>query len=132
MSFLLDHDTCAAYLRNRQAVINRCVQHRGNLHVCALTIMTVELWLSRYTTPSKLHNLYGALMRDVAIVSVDDTIAHQAARLGTRLRSTRPRIPTVPLVVAATAQLRNGTLVTHSPQTYAGIPNLTLADWFVP
>jgi hypothetical protein len=40
--------------------------------------------------------------------------------------------PPVPLVVAATAQLRNWTLVTHSPQTYAGIPNLTLADWFVP
>jgi predicted nucleic acid-binding protein len=63
---------------------------------------------------------------------VDDAIAHRAAGIGPRLRLQGRRLSLANLLVAATAVERGLTLVTHSAQTFAGIPGLVLEDWTVP
>jgi tRNA(fMet)-specific endonuclease VapC len=74
---------------------------------------------------------FRSFLQDVAVVSVDDPIAHQAAMLGARLRRQGQRLNTVNLVSAATALVRGFTLVTHS-QVFAPVPGLSVPDWLVP
>jgi tRNA(fMet)-specific endonuclease VapC len=113
-------------------VANRLIQHRGNLHISAVTVMNLEMWLLRPGTPGRFLKPYGALMQQITVVSVDDPIAHQAARVGARLRTQGQRVNALDLLVVATALVRGWVLVTHQGRFFANVPGLTTADWSVP
>jgi tRNA(fMet)-specific endonuclease VapC len=132
VTFLLHRDTCAAYLQQVRRVVNRCVQQRGNLYVSPVTATDLEMWLVRAVTPSQYLFRYRIFLQDVAILTVDDAIAHRASGIGSRLRLQGRNPGLAALLVAATALERGLTLVTHSAQTFAGIPGLVLEDWTVP
>jgi tRNA(fMet)-specific endonuclease VapC len=132
MSFLLHRDACIAMLRRVRRVVNRATRHRGNLHVSALTILGLELWLVRPQTPSRYLPLYGPLLTDLRILAVTDAVAHRAAGLGSRLRLQGQRLSNTNLLIAATALVHGLTLVTHSTQVYANIPGLPVEDWTQP
>ena len=132
MSFLLNRDTCAAFLRGRQVVTARFPQHRGNLHASALTILSLEMWLLRHSTPGRLLNAYQAGLQQVRVVNLDDAVAHQGARLSVQLRRQGRQMSTTNLILAATALVHGLTLVTHATGTFNFVPGLSLADWLVP
>ena len=95
-------------------------------------VVGLELWVVRAQTPSRYMQVYIALSQQLKVVSVDEAIAHRAAGTASRLRVQGRRIDTVDLLVAATALVHGLTLVTHSPQIYAHVPGLTMADWLIP
>jgi predicted nucleic acid-binding protein len=132
MSYLFNRDTCAAWLRANRHLAPRLQQHQGQLHVPALTIFELEVWLSRATTPSALLYRYGLFLRDVQVVSLDDAIAHRAAQLNGAMRRLKAPLTTANLFVAATALERGLTLVTHRTQAFANVPGLSQVDWLVP
>jgi predicted nucleic acid-binding protein len=132
MSFLLHLDACVAYLRRRRWVVHHASQHRRQLHVAAVTITELELWLVRATTPSRYLFRYQALLQDLIVLPVDDAIAHRAAAIGSRLRSQRRTVPIPALLVAGTAVVHGFTLVTRQGTTFAGIPGLSVVDWCIP
>jgi tRNA(fMet)-specific endonuclease VapC len=132
MSYLLHQDTCSACMRHVRRVNNRFVQHGSGLHVSAVTVMGLELWVLRPRTPVRYLQTYGALMRQVVVLVVDEPIAHRAAVIGSRFALQGRRMPTVALLIAATALVHGLTLVTHTAQLFANIPGLTVVDWTVP
>src|SRR5437879_2609159 len=132
MSFLLHRDTCMAWVRRRGPVGNRVVQHRADLRMSALTVLGLELWLLDKRTPSRHLQGYAALMQQVALVNVDEALAHRAAVLGSGLRAQQRRMGSVDLVIAATALVHGLTLVTHATHLFAAIPGLAVVDWSVP
>ena len=132
MSFLLDQDIYAAALRGNPLVTSRWTQNLGRLHVSAVTVTMLEMWLVRSRTPSRYLQAYGTLMSQAKVLSVDDAVARRAARVGSRLRSQGQPLPLVALLIAGTALEHNLTLVTHHTQLFAPVPGLPLADWLVP
>jgi tRNA(fMet)-specific endonuclease VapC len=132
MSFLLHRDTCAAFLRQVRRVVNRMTQHGGQLHVSALTIMGLELWLVRHQTPAKYLQGYRAFTQSITVLGVDEAIAHRAAGVGSRLRLQGQRVTDLNLLIAGTALTQGLTLVTHATQVFAAIPGLQVVDWTRP
>ena len=47
MSFLLDTDTCSAYLKNDPAVVGRVMLHYGGLNVSVITVGELLTWALR-------------------------------------------------------------------------------------
>jgi hypothetical protein len=50
MSFLLDTDTCSAYLKNDQRVVNKVMLHFGGLHVSVVNSGVIDLGAARQST----------------------------------------------------------------------------------
>lgn len=132
MNYLLHRDICAAFLRGNQLVGGRILQNRGTLHISAITVLDLVVWLLRPGTPGSYLQPYGALLQQVKVVDVTDGIAHRAATLTNRLRSQGVRLAMTASLVAATALATGMTLVTHSIQRFAQIPGIVLVDWLVP
>ena len=51
MSFLLDTDTCSAYLKGHNAVANRFIQYGGRLHVSSVRMAELYTWALRASAP---------------------------------------------------------------------------------
>jgi tRNA(fMet)-specific endonuclease VapC len=132
MSWILHRDTCAAVIRGNTRVSARFAQELGRLHVSAVTIAVVEMWLLRARTPTRYLHSYTALFQQVKIVPVDDPVARRTASIATAARGQRLRATLVDFLVAATAIVHGFTLVTHDTPYFANIPGLTVVDWLVP
>lgn len=132
MSWLLHRDTCAGLIRGSARVGARLTQHLGQVHVSAVTIAVLELWLLRSRIPARYLQGYQALFQQVTVVPVDDPVAHRAASIGLTGRAQRPPLTLVHMLVAATAVIHGFTLVTRDTQLFANVPGLTVVDWFIP
>lgn len=53
------------------------------------------------------------LLTDLQLLDVSETVAGEAARMGSKLMRTGMRVDILDLVIAATAKLQNATLVTR-------------------
>jgi predicted nucleic acid-binding protein len=132
MSWLLHRDTCAAVIRGGPRVSARFAQHLGQLHVSAVTVVVLEMWLARARTPARYLHSYGAIFQQLTVVPCDDAVARRAASIGSTRGAQRPRMTLVDLLVAATAVTHGFTLVTGDLAHFANIQRLTVDDWFVP
>jgi tRNA(fMet)-specific endonuclease VapC len=132
MSFLLHRDTCMAWVRRVALVRNRFPQHQGQLHVSAVTLMGLVLWLLHRSTPLRYQQGYMSLLQQVKILNLDQAAAERAGFLGTGLSLQNPRLTPVDLMVVGTAVEQGLTLVTHDVQHYAHVPGLALVDWLIP
>jgi tRNA(fMet)-specific endonuclease VapC len=132
MSFLLDRETCSAWVRKNRFVYQRFFQNLGNVHLSAMTVLGLELWLLRKRTPSRYLQVYGALMQQLKVVEVDESIAHRAAIIGSDPSTQGRPLDITDLLVAATALVRGLTLVTHQGQRFANVAGLNTVDWMVP
>jgi predicted nucleic acid-binding protein len=132
MSFLLHRDACVGWVRGRRALAKHVQQNRGKLHISALTILPLEYWVMRSTTPYSRVTGYLNLCQEVKQFPVDEAVAHEAAKLGGHFRRQNQRRNTLVLITAATALVHGLTLVTHDTQVFANVAGLTLADWFIP
>jgi len=132
MSYLVHHDTLVAAVRGNQAVINRMRQHQGSLHLSVCTLTGVETWLLHPRTSFRFTQTYFSLLQQLTLLDLDESMAIRAASIGSRLAIGGQPITTVNLFVAATALVRNLTLVTSRTQTFSRVPGLTLVDWRIP
>ncbi|MCI0459768.1 MAG: type II toxin-antitoxin system VapC family toxin [Gemmataceae bacterium] len=132
MSFLVEADTCMACIRQVPLVVNRFAQYRGDISISVLSITGLELWLLRPRTPSRYLQPYHALLQQLTVLEVDEEAAHRAASVGGWLAVRGHHVGTVDLLIAATALVRNLTLVTHDVRPFASIPGLTMIDWLTP
>jgi tRNA(fMet)-specific endonuclease VapC len=132
MSFLLHRDTCAAFVRNVRLVTGRFLHHHGDLHISAVTVMELEVWLSGWKTPIRFQQVYWAMRQQVRVLDMNEVVAQRAAQVGAKLYGQGQRPSSVNLLIAATALHHGLTLVTHNQQRFAAIPGLTVIDWQVP
>jgi tRNA(fMet)-specific endonuclease VapC len=75
MSFLIDTDTCSAYLKGNPVVFNRFLQYTGRLHVSVVTMGELDDWALRaHASPKRLLSIDG-LLKEAAVLNVDLAIA---------------------------------------------------------
>lgn len=132
MSFLLNRDTCIAWILQNKRVQARFLQYPNDLRIATPTIMGLALWLLRPKSLIRYQVGYGAMMQCAQVLNLDRNIAEKAAILATS--STRPGLRLAPIdwMVVATALETGLTLVTHDMQRYNHVSGLMLVDWMAP
>jgi tRNA(fMet)-specific endonuclease VapC len=132
LSFLLDTDTCSAYVKGNPLVFNRFVQYGGGLAISTITLGELFTWALRAKAPPQRLQDVQDLLKLVAVHDVTSTVARKFGELRAALFDTGTPVPEMDLFNAAVALNHNLTMITHNTPDYAPIPGLTLADWLVP
>jgi len=132
MSFLLDTDTCSAYLKNNRTVQNRFLQYGGRLHVSVITVGELFSGVLSVRASSRLLPGLLAMLKDMSILDANYDVAYTFGVIRAPLIDRGVSAPGMDLMIAATALVHNLTLVTHNTQDFAHVPGLSLVDWLVP
>jgi predicted nucleic acid-binding protein len=133
LSFLVDTDTCSAYVKANPVVFNRFLQYGGGLHISAITLGELLTWALRANAPpSRLQDVQD-LLKLVLVLDITADVGRKFGELRAALLDAGTPAPEMDLLNAATALVHNLTMVTHNTQDYANIPGLTrIVDWLVP
>lgn len=131
MSFLVDTDTCSAYLKGNARVTSRFLQYTGGLHISTVTLGELFTWALRAKAPTQRLTDLTDLVKDVIILEVSADVARKFGEVRAALLDSGKPAPKMDLLNAATALVHNLTLVTHNTADYANVPVLRLDDWLV-
>jgi tRNA(fMet)-specific endonuclease VapC len=132
VSFLLDTDTCSAYLKGSNTLANRFIQYGGRLHLSAASLGELYTWAFRVrASPSRMQRLLDMLPL-VSLLVVDAQVARKFGELDAYLLDRGLAASEIDLQNAATAQVHDLTLVTHNVRDFANIPDLHVLDWLAP
>ncbi len=71
MSFLLDTDTCSAYLKGDARLWQRFMQYGGRLYASTITVAELYAWVLRSKSPPRRRQALEDMLRDVTILNVD-------------------------------------------------------------
>lgn len=129
MSFLLDTDTCSAYLRGDPRLWQRFLQYDGQLHISAMSAAELFTWARRRKSPKKRLPALYALFDVVTLIEIDRIAAEQFGLIRAAQLDQGRTVSAPDLLNAAVALVHQFTMVTHNRADYADIPGLTLADW---
>ena len=132
MTHLLDTNICSAHMRHPAGLAHRFFQHAGNIAIS--TVVLAELYSGAYKHPNppKLLALIGELLREVAVFDFDLACAEEFGKLHGDLLRTGIVVSFADLMIAATAQVHDLTLVTHNTSDFQPIPRLRIEDWLAP
>ncbi len=75
MSFLLDTDTCSAYLKGNRIVQNRFLQYGGQLHVSVITVGELLSGVLSIRASSRLLPGLLAMLKDTTILDATYDVA---------------------------------------------------------
>ena len=132
MSFLVDTDTCSAYLKGNGAVNNRFLQFTGGLYISTVTLGELYTWGLRASAPPKRLQSLLELLRDVTTLDVTGDVAKKFGEVRAALLDRGLPPPDLDLLIAATALIHNLTLATHNTQDFVNVPGLRWVDWTLP
>lgn len=129
MSFLLDTNICSAHFTRKKGLTHRFIQHSGGLFVS--TVVLGELYAGAYhsQSSSRLVECISDLLLDVQVVDFDSTCAEMFGKVRGSLLRNGISVPSIDLMIAATALVNNLTLVTHNIADFRHVPDLRLVDW---
>jgi tRNA(fMet)-specific endonuclease VapC len=128
MSFLVDTDTCSAYVKGNGVVLNRFLQYMGRLNVSVVTMGELYDWALRgQASPKRLLALDG-LLKEVTVLDVDLVIARKYGELQAGFRDIGQQAPELDLFIGSTALIHGLTVVTHNSQDFTRIPGLHIVD----
>lgn len=132
MSFLLDTDTCSAYLKNDPRATGKVMFHFGGLHISVITIGELLIWALRAKAPASRLQAVKRLVATATIHEIDTIVAEKFGEIRAALFDRGKTVGEMDLLNASVALIHNLTLVTHNTADYAAVPGLTLDDWLVP
>jgi tRNA(fMet)-specific endonuclease VapC len=132
MSYLLDADICSAHLRNVGSVTGRLLQYTGRLNISVITLGELLSWTLRSKSAAKYHQGLLELLADVTVLDVDQQVGWKFGELRAALLDRGRPVPSIDLVIGATALVHSLTLVTHNVRDFANIPGLQVVDWLKP
>jgi tRNA(fMet)-specific endonuclease VapC len=132
MSFVVDTDTCSAYIKAHPLVWNRFMQYAGRLYLSVVTLAELTIWVSRKNAPPKRAHDVVSLLNSVTPLDATVDVARKFGQIQAGLMDAGKQVPEMDLFIGATALVHGYTVVTHNTQDYAMIPGLTIVDWMVP
>lgn len=71
------------------------------------------------------------MLSDVAVVPIDNEIAHRCGELRATLQRQGTAIPTVDMLIGYTGLVHDLTVVSHNSKHFRMVPNLRVEDWLV-
>jgi tRNA(fMet)-specific endonuclease VapC len=132
VSFLLDTDTCSAYLKGNRLLFNRFIQYGGGLLVSVVTAGELLTWALRAKAPPQRLPDVQALLAVVTVLDATLAVAAKFGEVRAALLDAGTPAPEPDLFIAATALVHGLILVTHNVADYANVPGLTVVDWLIP
>lgn len=130
MKYLLDTNTCSAYLRRPGPVTHRVFQHIGSLHISTIVVGELYVWALRRPNPEKLLSaIEDELLLETKILPYTMNCAVEFAHLRAAQLSVGRVVNPVDLMIAATALAYGMAVVTNNTKDFSGIPNLHIEDW---
>jgi tRNA(fMet)-specific endonuclease VapC len=115
MSFLLDTDTCSAFIKHHRGLAHRFVQHSGRLHLAAVAAGELYTWAYRRSNPTPtLKAIETELLPHVSVLVFDGKCTQEFGRVSATLLNAGLPLHAVDLQIAATALVQNLTVVTHN------------------
>ena len=132
MSFVVDTNTCSAYVRGHPSVFNRFLQYSGQLYISVVTFGELTIWASRAKAPPKRAKEVQDLLTLVTILEVDVDIGRKFGEVQAGLLDCGKPAPPLDLLIAATALVRGHTVVSHNTADFQNVPGLTIVDWLAP
>jgi tRNA(fMet)-specific endonuclease VapC len=132
MSFVVDTDTCSAYLKLDRNVYTRFSHYMGGLYVSAATFVELQTWRDRANAPAARRLAIDDLFALMPCLSIDTTIAAECGTLRATLLDRGIVIAFPDLLIATTALVHDYTLVTHNVRHFSPIPGLRIMDWVKP
>src|SRR3954471_12702178 len=131
MSYLLDTDTCSAFLKGDRRVFNRFIQHSGGLHISILTLAELYSWIYVADDPTRSRREEGlqTMLSDVLVIPVDHDVARTFGETRAVLQRRGTTVATVDLLIASTALVHDFTVATHNVRHFQLVPDLRMEDW---
>jgi tRNA(fMet)-specific endonuclease VapC len=129
MSYLIDTDWVADYLKGRQAAVD-LIDGLTSQHTGLSLITYGEIYQGiYYGTDPELHEAtFLKLLRVVEVIGLDEEIMCRFARIRGSLRKAGQPIGVPDVIIAATAIHYGLALVTRNRRHYERIPGLKLHD----
>jgi predicted nucleic acid-binding protein len=132
LSFLVDTDTCSAYVKGNPLVFQRFLQYGGRLYVSTIILGELLTWALRANaSPSRLQDVRD-LLKLVVVLDVTQDVAGKFGHLRATLLDGGMSMPDLDLINASVASVHSFTMVTHNTADYIRVPGLALADWLLP
>ena len=103
MSFLLDTDTCSAYLKNDQRVVSKVMLHFGGLHVSVVTVGELLTWAQRANAPPSRLQGVRDLLKASTIHEIDLSVAEKFGEVRAGLLDQRITVGEMDLLNASVA-----------------------------
>lgn len=132
MSFVVDTDTCSAYIKGHRLAYNRFLQYGGQLYISVVTLGELVLWASRAKAPRKRLGQLKDLLKSVVTIDVTFDVAWRFGEVQADLMDRGLQAPDLDLLIGATALVYGHTVVSHNTSDFQNIPGLTVVDWLVP
>ncbi|MDJ0532105.1 MAG: type II toxin-antitoxin system VapC family toxin [Xenococcaceae cyanobacterium MO_207.B15] len=131
MIYLLDTCTLSDYLKGESNTIKKFHQTKPH-DICLSSITIFEIDYGLQLKPSlikKINPQLQAIYQKVKIIDFSPTEAKAAANIRSNLKQAGTPIGYYDLLIAATAQVNNLTLVTSNTQEFSRVQNLQLENW---
>src|SRR5690242_5830347 len=132
MSFLIDTDTCSAYVKGVGPVMNRFAQYGGRLYISAITLGELLTWALRAQAPAHRRQEVEDLVKQVTVLDITADVGRKFGEVRAALFDAGTPAPDSDLLNGAVALVHNLTMVTHNTADYLNIPGLPLDDVMVP
>lgn len=131
MIYLLDSNTCVAYLRKPLAVIAHKLLATPPTDVALSAITAVELYRGAHLSAKVAENLakVATLISRFTTLPLDTPTAEIAGRIDAELARQGLRIGPYDALIAAIALAHDLTLVTHNTREFGRVAGLRLEDW---
>jgi tRNA(fMet)-specific endonuclease VapC len=129
VSFLLDTDTCSAFLKGQANVFNRFLQHAGHLYISTVSVAELHTWAYRRGAPPGRMAALEGFLTDIVVRAVDLDVARECGRIRAGLLDGGRPVATTDLLIAATAMVHDLTVVTHNVRHYEPVVGLRVDDW---
>ena len=128
MAYLIDTAICSAHLKDVGNVTNRFLQHNGQMYLSTLTLGELLSWTLRSKSPPKYHQGLLKLLADMIVLDVDRTVAFEFGKARAQLLDQGQPVPSIDLMIGATALVHGLTMVTHNTQHFSKVPGLVIED----
>lgn len=131
MRYLLDTNTCIAYLNGRAVGVRRRLQALPPTDVALCSVVRAELLYGarKSTNPSGVLAKLQRFFAPFTSVPFDDAAAQAYGTVRADLERAGKPIGPNDLLIAAIALARGLTLVTHNTGEFQRVAGLTIEDW---
>ncbi|TAN66493.1 MAG: type II toxin-antitoxin system VapC family toxin [Methylobacter sp.] len=133
MMYLLDTNTCIAFLKNNPAVIAK-IRTVGMEKLMLCSVVKAELWFGACKSERITANqaLLKEFFAELPSAPFDDNAVTHYGEIRALLTKTGKPIGANDLLIAATARANRVSLVSHNTKEFIRVPDLLLEDWLDP
>ncbi len=131
MLYLLDTNTCIAYLNRRNQAVYDNFLAQSPENICVCDVVKYELYYGAYRSDRIAENLENLEILFTELVSLpfDGEAAKICGTIRADLQSKGTPIGAYDFQIAAIAIANNLTLVTHNTREFERVSGLSLVDW---